>query len=83
MYNDSHGTIESEAYRNVITFSKEYVVTIGKIGYYYGTRVWIDHSGTIYCIQNYEEHVLTFDSIVQLIDYKLLKRNLDSIAMKP
>ncbi|MBD5452973.1 MAG: hypothetical protein HDR30_01425 [Lachnospiraceae bacterium] len=31
-------------------YSKEYIVMVGEIGYYYPARVWIGNSGTIYLL---------------------------------
>lgn len=56
---------------------------VGEIGYYYPARVWIGNSGTMYCTHEYEDDVLKFDSVLQLIHYELLNHDLESFAMKP
>lgn len=82
MYDDSDYKIETDEYRNAKAYSNEYIVMIGEIGYYYPARVWIGDSGTIYCTHEYEDNVIKFDSVVQLIHYELLSHDLESIAMK-
>lgn len=83
MYDDSNFLIESEEYKNVMDYSKEHIVMVGEIGYYYPARVWIGDSGILYCTHEYEYDVLKFDSIVQLIHNELLSHDLESVAMKP
>lgn len=83
MYDDSDYKMESEEYRNVKAYAKEHIVMAGEIGYYYPARVWIGNSGTIYCTHEYEDDVLKFDSVLQLIHYELLNHDLESVAMKP
>lgn len=82
MYDDSNFLIESEEYKNVMDYAKESIVMVGEIGYYYPARVWIGDSGRIYGTHDYEDRVLKFDSIIQLIDHELSGRNLESISMK-
>lgn len=83
MYDDSVYILESDEYKSVKAFSKEYVVMVGEIGYYYPARVWIGNSGTIYCTHDYEDDVRKFDSVVQLILHELLNHDLESVSMKP
>lgn len=83
MYDDSVYILESDEYKSVKAFSKEYVVMVGEIGYYYPARVWIGNSGTIYCTHDYEDDVRKFDSIIQLILHELFNHDLESVAMKP
>lgn len=83
MYDDSVYILESDEYKSVKAFSKEYVVMVGEIGYYYPARVWIGNSGTIYCTHDYEDDVRKFDSVIQLILHELFNHDLESVAMKP
>lgn len=71
MYDDVDFVVESEEYKSVKDFSKEYVVMVGMIGYHYPARVWIGESGKIYCTHDYEDDVLLFDSVVQLLLHEL------------
>ena len=82
MYDDADYILESDEYKNAKVYSKEYIVMVGEIGYYYPARVWIGNSGTIYCTHDYEDDVLKFDSVIQLILYELLNRDFESVAMK-
>ncbi len=82
MYDDSEDILESDEYKNVKTNSKEYIIMVGEIGYYYPARVWIGNSGTIYCTHDYDNIVKKFDSVVQLILDELLNHDFESVAMK-
>lgn len=50
--------------------------------YYYPARVWIGESGIIYATHDYEDDVLVFDSIVELIKYELQNYDFSSVAKK-
>ena len=84
MYDDAEYTIKSEEYESVLDFATEddNLVMVGEIGYYYPARVWIGESGKLYATHDYDEEVLVFDSIVQLIGHEVKGREFSTIAMK-
>lgn len=84
MYDDAEYTLKSEEYDHVLRLVPEQytVVMVGEIGYYYPARVWIDTCGKLYATHEYEDDVLLFDSLTELIEYELQGRSLTSIALK-
>lgn len=84
MYDDAEYTVKSEEYESVLNMEPHdnSVNMVGEIGYYYPARVWIGESGIIYATHDYEDDVLVFDSIVELIKYELQNYDFSSVAMK-
>ena len=80
MYDDVNGELESEEYAAV----KEYdtnVCLIGEIGYYYPARVWIGESGKILCTHEYDEEVLIFDNVIELIRYEITAHEPNTVKL--
>lgn len=84
MYDDAKYTVKSEEYESVLKIASQdnNIIMVGEVGYYYPARVWIGESGKIYATHDYEEDVLKFDTIVELIKYELQNREFTSVAMK-
>lgn len=84
MYDDAEYTIKSEEYESVLNFAPEQknMVMVGEIGYYYPARVWIGECGKLYATHDYEDDVLVFDSLIELIEYEVKGCEFTSIAMK-
>lgn len=80
MYDDVNGELESEEYAAV----KEYetnVCMIGEIGYYYPARVWIGDSGKILCTHEYDEEVLIFDNVIELIRHEITAHEPNMVSL--
>jgi len=84
MYDDAEYIVKSEEYESVLNMEPHdnSVNMVDEIGYYYPARVWIGESGIIYATHDYEDDVLVFDSIVELIKYELQNYDFSSVAMK-
>lgn len=88
MYDDADYSIKSEEYVNVCDFAvKENnnegsLIMVGEIGYNYPARVWLGESGILYATHDYDEDVLMFENVVELIEYELRAHELSTVAMK-
>ncbi len=84
MYDDAEYSIKSEEYESVLKLAPEQnnMVMVGEIGYYYPARVWIGECGKLYATHDYEDDVLVFDSLIDLIEYEVKGRAFTSVAMK-
>ena len=71
MYDDMDGVLESQEYKAVKDYDK-IICMIGEIGYYYPARVWIGDSGRLFCTHEYDEEVLVFDDVIELIRYEVV-----------
>ena len=70
MYDDMDGVLEPQEYKAVKDYDK-IICMIGEIGYYYPARVWIGNSGRLFCTHEYDEEVLVFDDVIELIRYEI------------
>ena len=84
MFDDAEYKLESHEYTNVLQFAPEgsNPILVGEIGYYYPARVWIDTNGKIYATHEYNENVLVFESVIELIEHELTGHDFSSVAMK-
>lgn len=84
MYDDAEYIIKSEEYENVLKLVPEQnnMVMVGEIGRYYPARVWMDECGKLYATHDYEDDVLFFDSLIDLIEYEVKGCTFSSIAFK-
>lgn len=81
MYDDLKGELESDEYRAVKAYDTN-IYMIGEIGYYYPARVWIGDSGTLFCTHDYNDEVLAFNSVIELIKYEITGHEPDAVDMK-
>lgn len=84
MFDDAEYKLESHEYTNVLEAAPEESnpVLVGEIGYYYPARVWIDTNGKVYATHEYNENVLVFESVIELIEHELTGHDFSSVAMK-
>lgn len=84
MYDDIENTLKSEEYESVLNLAPDQnnMIMVGEIGYYYPARVWIGECGKLYATHDYEEDVLIFDSLIELIAYEVGGKDFTSIAFK-
>ncbi len=80
MYDDAEFTMKSEDYKSALEYSKENIALVGEIGYYYPAWVWIGESGKLYCTHDYNDDVLVFDTVIELMLHELSAHN-NIIAM--
>lgn len=81
MYDDLKGELESDEYKAVKAYDKN-ICMIGEIGYYYPARVWIGDSGKLFCTHEYDDEVLVFDDVMELIKHEILGHEPDTVCMK-
>ncbi len=75
MYDDADFIVKSEEYKSALEYSKETIALVGQIGYYYPACVWIGKSGKLYCTHDYNDDVLVFDTIIELMLHELSAHN--------
>ena len=81
MYDDMDGVLESQEYKAVKDYDK-IICMIGEIGYYYPARVWIGNSGRLFCTHEYDEEVLVFDDVIELIRYEIEGHEPETVFME-
>lgn len=57
------------------------ICMIGEIGYYYPARVWIGESGKIFCTHEYDEEVLIFDNVIELIRHEISGHEPNTVSL--
>lgn len=82
MFDDQKCEVCSADYQAVLDTACEKVILVGEIGYYYPACVWIGESGKLYATHEYDEQVLVFQSVPELISHELLSHDLGSVALK-
>lgn len=84
MYDDAEYSIKSEEYESILNLTPgpNNMVMVGEIGYYYPARVWIGECGKLYATHDYEDDVLVFDSLIDLIEYEVQGHSFTSIAFR-
>ena len=82
MFDDQKYLIHSTEYQAVLDTAHEHFILVGEIGYYYPARVWIGESGTLYATHDYDEQVLVFQTILELISHELISHDMTSVAFK-
>ena len=75
MYDDADFIVKSEEYKSALEYSKETIALVGQIGYYYPACVWIGESGKLYCTHDYNDDVLVFDTVIELMLHELSAHN--------
>lgn len=80
MYDDVNGKLESEEYAAVKKYDTN-VCMVGEIGYYYPARVWIGESGKILCTHEYDEEVLIFDHVIDLIRHEIIGHEPNTVSL--
>ncbi len=76
MYDDNAQTVRSDDYQRALDFSKEDLVVVGEIGYYYPAMIWIGESGTIYATHDYDDSVYKFETVFDLIAHELIMHDI-------
>lgn len=82
MFDDPKYEVYSTDYQAVLDLAHEKVILVGEIGYYYPACVWIGESAKLYATHDYDEQVLVFQSLPELISHELLSHDMTSVALK-
>lgn len=82
MFDDPKYEVYSTDYEAALDAAHEKIILVGEIGYYYPACVWIGESGKLYATHEYDEQVLIFQSVPELISHELLSRDMTSVAFK-
>lgn len=81
LYDDLDGALKSEEYKAVEKYD-ENICMVGEIGHYYPARVWIGNSGKLICTHDYEDEVLIFENVFELIEYEIAALDITSVSYR-
>lgn len=74
---------EDYGYNDIQEYANEECIILGFVGYYYPGILAIGKSGLLYMYHyDYSDEILKFNSMMELLDYEIPKRNIIKIADK-